>query len=656
MTTNVLPLNDATDRLVAAHKAGDPAALKAAAIDFVRSKRRFERQRGLSTKKVDVNEGIGKGQQLLEGVGGGLENVRLRGMRMLTPESLEGDLSKRIEDNDRANAQMSGIQQVGKFGGEMLATAPLGGAVGGGIRGLAAAGSTAKKANVLARALSYGAEGAVGGNLVEEDGAALGAGINLAATPALNRVGRLLKAAGRGMKMDDAAATALQYGADPTPGQMAPHSWMGRIERTAATSPIMGAGIAEARQNALKPVVPSLAADQAGIRRVAGESLEDVSTRIRQRKDRLYKGVESTPLAPEDVAGIARDKTARITAGREARRTVRGEFTREMQDAVGASERARARVIRAEDRLAKNRNPEIEEALRIELNQARRTHQVRERATRELLGQRVPREMQASKTARGLQTPEMLRGLERRAEQAMRAVGLKSDHPVFKEIMEQGRGIVRVPSAQAAQKARSNLRALKGDYKYGRNNRAKDRQAAEAIEDAIKWFDETFESALQHRSPFLQARVKAGDTVTAKTAPVLDAIDSALVRKNQEVSGVDLFRGLRKSLPKGSYREGAGGEVRRVGKALNELQKSHGAGFIERLPLLRAALGAVAVPSAAIAASKPVRRVLQGQMGYQKTVRELGKTKSGRMLLRTIEGARPGLAPAMIPDHEQTED
>jgi hypothetical protein len=327
VATNVLPLNDAEARLRAAYAKGDKDALRLAARDYMTSKARFERQGRMSRDMTGLgaNDGTGKGRQLLEGVGAGMQNVGLRAARMLTPESREGDLTSRINEQTHLDQQMSGLQKGGKFAGEMIATAPVGGLAGGAVRALpnalrAGLGAATQAPGAALRAGSYAAEGALGGGLVEDGGAGSGAVASTVLSPLLNRAGRLARGLGVGMRQTDEARILKDYGADLTPGQHNPGGMLDRIERAGAQSPLFGGGVKRAREQAADPVIPNLVSDiieRPRPRMGAGDqgTIRRASQRVDSRQANLYgsaHGNAARPMSRAEMRDTIRDTRASV--------------------------------------------------------------------------------------------------------------------------------------------------------------------------------------------------------------------------------------------------------------------------------------------------------------------------------------------------------
>lgn len=657
-TTNVLPLQQAEENLRRAYKSGDKAALRTAARDYVRSENR--RQRSVAIARDTTGLGpqdagnVSGGRAFLEGVGGGMLNVARRGARMLTPQSMEGGLTRDIEEQESLDARMSGAGRAGKFTGEMVATAPLGGAAGAGVRAVGAASNAAHKAGALARALSYGTEGAVGSNLTTDNSAVGGGVLNMALTPAMNRAGRLVRALGLGMKRTKDADLLLNYGADLTPGQMGPHSMIGRIERTAATSPVIGQGVSEAREAATRQVVPNLAADVAGLPRRTGETMIRSSQRRAGQLGRLYRGADEVPLDPIMRRGLKDDQAARIAAVREARGLGQRSAERVEKGVRDTVDQAKSRVIKAQRALEKNKDEMLQEALELDLKVAKRKLNYALGKVSDL-DPKGPLKagLAAGKKARETQIPGSLKELESKVTQALQVNRIAKEEPIYNEVLRLGESILKGQTAGAIRKARSELKRLRAAYKYGRDGKASNMAAARVLKDVETWMDDKLALAYKDK-PELAARVKQADRIVATTKPIEAAMEAAMKRKATEVSGQDLMRSLAKSMTRGEFTRGGGRQVRKVAEALAEVRRPLQTGFIERHPLLRMALGTVAVPSAAVLASRPARRILQGRLGYQ---RKLSRAleKGGRplkVLNRSLLGLRPGVVPATLSQEE----
>lgn len=654
--THVLPLQEAEAALRAAYQSGDKAALRVAAREYVRSENR--RQRSLAnaadTTGLGPQDSVSGGRAFLEGMGGGILNVARRGARMLTPESMEGGLTKQIEEQQDLDSKMRGMGRFGKFTGEMVASAPLAGAAGAGVRAIGAGLNAGSKAGVLSRALSYGAEGSLGSNLTADNSAMAGGVLNMALTPAMNRVGRMVRALGHGMKRTKEADILLNYGADLTPGQMSPHSMIGRVERTAATSPLIGQGVSEAREIATRPVVPNLAADLATLPRRAGETMVRSSQRRAGLLSRMYQGADEVPLGEQLRKELKTDQATRIAAVKEAR----GLGTRAAERKVGtvrdAVDQAESRVIKARRALEKNKDKELEEALTLDLAVAQRKLNYARGKVLDL-DPKGPLKagLESGKAARRAQVPGALRDLESKVTQALQTNRIAKEDPIYNEVLRLGESILEGKTAGSIRKARSELKRLRAAYKYGRDGKASNMAAARVLKDVEQWMEDKL--ALAYKDlPEIASQVRQADRIVATTKPIEAAMEAAMKRGAKEVTGQDLKRALAKSMTRGEFTRGGGRQVRRVSEALEEVRRPLQTGFIERHPLLRAALGTVAVPSAALLASRPLRRVLQGRLGYQRQLRK-ALNEAGEplhVLNQSLLGLRPGVVPAMMSQEE----
>jgi hypothetical protein len=296
---------EARQRVIDAYNAGDMEAAKMAAADY--RARRASLARSMKNIERD-REREGPGGTVLEGIGGGMLNVGRRTARLLLPESMEGNLDEKIEEQEQLDARGSGRFQGGKFLGEMVATAPVGGAAGAATKALtrlpaALRASGAVGGGGIRRGLSYAAEGAVGGHVVD-DAAGEGGLAGAVLSPLLNRAGRLVRAAGTGMRRSKEAQTLLDYGADLTPGQLNPEGILGRLERTSEYSPLMGNRVKLAREQSTSDVVPNLVADQLERPRVSGLSSERVARRADSRFGTLYGPANSIKIKPPRQADL----------------------------------------------------------------------------------------------------------------------------------------------------------------------------------------------------------------------------------------------------------------------------------------------------------------------------------------------------------------
>jgi len=139
--------------------------------------------------------------------------------------------------------------KVGSFLTDTLLTAPIGGAVTGGLaRGAGLAARLA--ANPIGKAAI---EGAVQGGLTADPGHRLeGMGAGAALAPLLPVAGGIAGKVARGLKRTPEAQELLNKGVDLTPGLLNPEGQRNASEEAAQSLPLVGSMFARARGNALK--------------------------------------------------------------------------------------------------------------------------------------------------------------------------------------------------------------------------------------------------------------------------------------------------------------------------------------------------------------------------------------------------------------------
>ena len=214
----------------------DPAQLKALASEY--------RQR-----KAAVGD-MGTVERFARGAAAGAGNLGRNVANVALPRSLEPQWATR-EGIQRAQAlqeplMQTGAGKAGRFAGEVLATAPVGGLVGMGAKAALGAGRLA------ALAAGGAGQGAAEGFLTSGPGDRLGGAAVGAAGGAIlpGVVGKLGRVAARGVDPSAAAKQLMRQGVDLTPGQMNPTGAMAQLESAAQSLPGVGPAIQGARQQA----------------------------------------------------------------------------------------------------------------------------------------------------------------------------------------------------------------------------------------------------------------------------------------------------------------------------------------------------------------------------------------------------------------------
>jgi hypothetical protein len=182
-------------------------------------------------------------QKFLAGMGQGAVNLGRQAANLVGLKSDEELQAAQEADRELLG---TGAGRAGSIAGEILATAPVGGAIGAGGRAL---GLTSKLGRLATGAVGQGAaEGALtAGPGNRGAGAALGAAGG-AIIPAVGTAA--LRGIARGIEPTSAARRLMREGVDLTPGQMNPSSSIGQIEEAATNLPGFGPAIQRAREGA----------------------------------------------------------------------------------------------------------------------------------------------------------------------------------------------------------------------------------------------------------------------------------------------------------------------------------------------------------------------------------------------------------------------
>jgi len=194
-----------------------------------------------------ATEGMGGMQRFAAGVGQGATNVGRQIQSLTGFRSPEEAAEQRRMDADLLS---TGAGKAGAFTGEVLATAPVGGVVG----GLGKQAAARLGAGTLGRAAAtIGAggagQGAAEGALMSEGDRLRGAAAGAAGGVLLPWAGgKVARAVTRGVAPTPAARRLMAEGVDLTPGQMNPSSSIGQIEEAATNAPFLGPAIQRARE------------------------------------------------------------------------------------------------------------------------------------------------------------------------------------------------------------------------------------------------------------------------------------------------------------------------------------------------------------------------------------------------------------------------
>lgn len=172
-----------------------------------------------------------------------------------------GNILGMVSDEELAEAKKTdqalldtGAGQAGAFVGEMAATAPVGGAVGGLARGAGRMLPSALGRMGGSRLAGYGAEGAAEGAILagpegRGEGALMGAGIGAGVGKGMDVLGGMA----RGVQRTPGAQRLIDEGVDLTPGQINPGGKMAAIEESAAGR--IAPGVTAAREAAKEDVL-----------------------------------------------------------------------------------------------------------------------------------------------------------------------------------------------------------------------------------------------------------------------------------------------------------------------------------------------------------------------------------------------------------------
>lgn len=167
----------------------------------------------------DPTKDMGTGERLLAGVGSGLVDVGRKTTNLLLPDSLTPDWAndEAISRQEEIDSQLlaTGAGATGNLAGSILATAPVGGAAGAGLKALSAGSKLARAAPVLARALGAAPtraalEGSVQGLMMAKPGERLSSALSMAGLGAgLSGVGGLIGKGIRGLRIPKSEEAAV---------------------------------------------------------------------------------------------------------------------------------------------------------------------------------------------------------------------------------------------------------------------------------------------------------------------------------------------------------------------------------------------------------------------------------------------------------------
>jgi hypothetical protein len=289
--------------------------------------------------EVPYVRGPGPGGNAILGLMSAFSNVGLQGKRLgqraIGDEEGVAATSKDIEAQRAADTVYSEGNvgfDLGRFGGDIAATAPAGGVAG------KAVGFVGSK--VLPKSLAWlarvGAEGGASSALTTgeaEDGAALAIG--------LGGLGKTVQRLSLGRKMTPEARRVVDAGVDLTPGQLNPRGMFAQAEAIATSLPAVGpllrqgreAAAAEARTQAVKNIVPGAVGSKwdDALESAVGK-LDDNYDTLRDYPIRGFTPAKAGMPDPKLVAGIqnALDDPS-IMASPDARKAVALYATQQLQ-------------------------------------------------------------------------------------------------------------------------------------------------------------------------------------------------------------------------------------------------------------------------------------------------------------------------------------
>lgn len=231
---------------------------------------------------------------------------------MVLPEALEPEWATReaLQRESQANRALleSGAGKAGAFVGETLASLPVGGVAGLGVKTALTQGGKALGKTLAARAAAPVASAAAGGAV--EGAAAAGPDNRLAGAALGGTVGAVMPwAANRIANPVNATKEAqllMQRGVDLTPGQMNPNSMFGSLEELGSKVPIIDKTRRAAQEQAVRRGLQMGAAPQSTFSRVPGQILdqmpvEDAAARMMGSYRPGYGSLRGTPIEPRQM-------------------------------------------------------------------------------------------------------------------------------------------------------------------------------------------------------------------------------------------------------------------------------------------------------------------------------------------------------------------
>ena len=247
---------------------------------------------GYNAEVPKATEGMSGVEKFTAGMGQGAVNLGRQAGNIL---GLKGYSDEALQEAARVDQALldTGAGKAGALTGEILATAPVGGAVG-------ALGKTALRGGTAARLLTGAAgQGAAEGALTAGPGnrgagAAVGAAGGVLLPKAIRGAGSLLA---RGVRPTAPAKALLREGVDLTPGQMNPRSAFGQLEEAATNVWGVGPLIQDAREAAMgdwRKAARAAALPPGARRETANGSLESVY----QAYEPAYDVAKGFPTAP----------------------------------------------------------------------------------------------------------------------------------------------------------------------------------------------------------------------------------------------------------------------------------------------------------------------------------------------------------------------
>ena len=599
-------------------------------------------------KDYDPNSGTEGGQQFLEGIGGGMKNVGLRAARMLTPEADEGNLTRQIEEQSHLDERMSGLQKGGKFVGEMVATAPIGGAAGAGAKAALSLGGR-RGLGMLSKTLANAAEGAAGGQAAAEDGAGAGAAMGAAALPALRLLGKAGKTLGMGMNRGKDANTLINHGAELDLGQMNPGGWVDRAIKASENAPLgIGSRIRGRRETALRPVIPALAADMAGMARPRGSmsAREGIDSALSHVEDK-FKVVDQVGLDPATAGQVTAGRQGAGRAGWTARGGAFDDRAAQGAKRVEGAELAEASVLRNRAAIRKGSpDPDIRAALRLERG-----------AKGSKLGQA---QIDAGKPIGGIDdihdpTRKAIEGHRGELQKDL----LRSSRSKFlprreRRLIERdlGEQLARLNDKQLTptklKSMASSLKQKAREYQQTASPTGESRSLARAYNRAAQFLERKIESALGAGGQDVAAYRTAN-----KQFGALQPLQTAVFKTGATAHGLInpsmLEKALQKVQGKRAWTAGKGGAPRDVAEALKRLEISSfqgGALQSSSLPstILRAIQGTVGVPLS----SRTAAALGRGDHVLGKALRNLSPEK--RRLAKSLAALYHGVPGAAASD------